>query len=249
MPARADASSERSRARSSSGARALERLELQHHAGQRLADLVVQLARHPPALLLLGVERAARAVAALALEPVEHVVERVAELGDLGHLALELDPLPGASGSTRRISAVRRSSGPNTRRSASRLTARTTATPTAEHDHLADVDALADRRGGDGEHGDGGDEHRRVDRDDAPEQRHAPMMPKRPRADHGQRSPTDRVPRHERPDLPRAPRRRRPRRAARPAPRPRRRRARPARRSATCSTRSGGCTWPRRARR
>ena len=37
---------------------------------------------------------------------------------------------PGASGSTRRISAVSRSSGLNTRRSASRLTASTSATPT-----------------------------------------------------------------------------------------------------------------------
>ena len=77
------------------GRAALERLELQHDAGQRLPDLVVQLARHPPPLLLLRVERAAGAVAALALEPVEHVVERVAELGDLGRLALDLDPLPG----------------------------------------------------------------------------------------------------------------------------------------------------------
>ena len=37
---------------------------------------------------------------------------------------------PGASGSTRRISAVSCSSGRNTRRSASRLTASTSATPT-----------------------------------------------------------------------------------------------------------------------
>ena len=45
--------------------------------------------------LLLRVERAARAVAALVLEPVEHLVERVAQLGDLGRLALDLDPLAG----------------------------------------------------------------------------------------------------------------------------------------------------------
>ena len=75
------------------GRRALERLELEHDAGQRLADLVVQLARHPPALLLLGVERAPRAVAPLALEPVEHVVERHAQLGHLGHGTIELDAL------------------------------------------------------------------------------------------------------------------------------------------------------------
>ncbi len=38
---------------------------------------------------------------------------------------------PGASGSTRRISAVSRSSGPNTRRKASRLMTSTPATPIA----------------------------------------------------------------------------------------------------------------------
>ena len=50
-------------------------LELEHDAGEDLADLVVQLARDPLALGLLGQQRLAPALAPLALEPVEHVVE------------------------------------------------------------------------------------------------------------------------------------------------------------------------------
>ena len=66
----------------SSGAR-IACVDLQQHAGQRLAELVVQLARHPPALVLLGANGAAGALAALVLQAVEHVVER---LGQLLHL-------------------------------------------------------------------------------------------------------------------------------------------------------------------
>ena len=50
-------------------------LELEHHAGEHLADLVVQLARDPPALLLLRRDGDAAALAPLGLEPLEHVVE------------------------------------------------------------------------------------------------------------------------------------------------------------------------------
>ena len=69
-----------------------EPFDLQHHAGQRLADLVVQLARDPPALGLLDRQRLARAVTALGLEPVEHVVERLREGDDArvaGHVGAD----------------------------------------------------------------------------------------------------------------------------------------------------------------
>src|SRR5690349_16228788 len=55
---------------------AAEPVGLQQHPGERLAELLVQLAGDPPALGLLCRHRAAGAVAALALQAVEHVVER-----------------------------------------------------------------------------------------------------------------------------------------------------------------------------
>ena len=58
-------------------------LDLQHHAGERLADLVVQLARDAPPLGLLDQQRPPGALAALGLQPVEHVVERARERGDV----------------------------------------------------------------------------------------------------------------------------------------------------------------------
>ena len=83
-----------------------------------------------------------RAVAPLALEPVEHVVERHAELGHLGHGTSSSTRWPGASGSTRRISAVRRSSGPNTRRISTRFDGQDDRDAEREHDHLAELDLL-----------------------------------------------------------------------------------------------------------
>ena len=56
-----------------------EAFDLEHHAGQRLADLVVELARDPASLTLLDEQRAPCAVAPLELEPVEHLVERLRE--------------------------------------------------------------------------------------------------------------------------------------------------------------------------
>jgi hypothetical protein len=58
-------------------------IDLQQDAGQRLAELVVQLAGQPAPLGLLSPHGAARAVAALVLQPVEHLVER---LGQLAHV-------------------------------------------------------------------------------------------------------------------------------------------------------------------
>ena len=52
------------------------RLEPQQEAGQRLVDLVVEVAGDPGPLLLLGVERGARGAAALGLQPLEHRAER-----------------------------------------------------------------------------------------------------------------------------------------------------------------------------
>ena len=74
--------------------RAGQRLELKQHAREHLPDLVVEPARDAPALRLLGRERAAAALAPLGLEAVEHLVERVHELANLGPAALG-QALPG----------------------------------------------------------------------------------------------------------------------------------------------------------
>ena len=76
------------------GRPARERLAAQHQAGEDLADLVMQLARDPPALALLGGERPARTLTALALEPVEHPVERLRQRGDLPPRRIDLEAVP-----------------------------------------------------------------------------------------------------------------------------------------------------------
>jgi hypothetical protein len=72
--------------------------QLEQQGGQRLADLVVQLGGQPPALALLGAHGAPRAVAALALEAIEHVVEGGRQVADLGRRALLGQALPGREG-------------------------------------------------------------------------------------------------------------------------------------------------------
>ena len=56
---------------------------MQEHAGQHLADLVVQVAGDPDALGLLCGEHPPTALLALALEPVEHPVEGDDDAADL----------------------------------------------------------------------------------------------------------------------------------------------------------------------
>ena len=69
--------------------------ELQHDPGQRLPDAVVELLRDPQPLALLRGQRAAHAVAALGLEPLEHLVEGRGQLGRLGVAAADLEPVAG----------------------------------------------------------------------------------------------------------------------------------------------------------
>ena len=57
--------------------------DLQHDAGQGLADLVVELAGDAPALTLLDHQRPPDALAPLGLQPVEHLVEGIGEGCDL----------------------------------------------------------------------------------------------------------------------------------------------------------------------
>ena len=77
------------------GCPARERLAAQHQSGEDLSDLVMQLARDPSALALLGGERSARTLTALALETVEHPVERLRQGGDLPARRIDLEALPG----------------------------------------------------------------------------------------------------------------------------------------------------------
>ena len=88
-----------------------EAVELQDDPGQRLPELVVQLASEPATLALLRGQRPLCALAPLVLEPVQHLVERVEQVADLADRAVEVDPAPGDIGSTRRIRPARRSSG------------------------------------------------------------------------------------------------------------------------------------------
>jgi hypothetical protein len=62
-----------------------QRLATQDQAGQQLADLVVQLPRDAPALRFLSRQSPAGAVTPLALEAIEHLVER---LGQRDHLLI-----------------------------------------------------------------------------------------------------------------------------------------------------------------
>ena len=95
------------------------RLEAQQQAGERLVDLVVQVARDPGALLLLGGERGARGPAALGLEPLEHADERLVQALDLLRAARGTSPssrlAPGRERSARSIWSTRSSSGLNRR--------------------------------------------------------------------------------------------------------------------------------------
>ena len=57
-------------------------LDLEHHPGKCLANLVVELARDPLPLALLHEQRPAGALASLGLEAVEHLVEGLCERDD-----------------------------------------------------------------------------------------------------------------------------------------------------------------------
>ena len=109
-----------------------EPVDLEQQRGQPLADLVVQLGGHAPALGLLGDQRAEAALATLGLEPVEHPVERrrsTASPRTPGPSAGRRRP--GSSGSMAFISPASRASGANARRISTRLTVSSTARPPA----------------------------------------------------------------------------------------------------------------------
>ena len=149
----------------------VERVELEQHAGQHLADLVVQPARDAQPLRLLRCERAAAAVAALALESVEHLVEGVDHLDRL-HAALFGQALPGpeqVDGPHPLDEPVdrgeRRAQQQQVRGRASR--ARPTTTSSASTHRERGVDATGEER----EHERPDEQQRRVDREDPPEQR------------------------------------------------------------------------------
>jgi hypothetical protein len=67
-------------------------VELEHHSGQGLSQLIVEFARQPASLPLLGGQRPLGALAPLALEPVQHVIEGVEQLTYLGRRAVDVDP-------------------------------------------------------------------------------------------------------------------------------------------------------------
>jgi len=60
-----------------------EAFELEQHGGHRLADLVVQTAREPLALLFLGLQGTRTSIPPLRLQPLQHPVVRPLERADL----------------------------------------------------------------------------------------------------------------------------------------------------------------------
>jgi hypothetical protein len=75
------------------GHRGRKPLDLQHHARQRPADLIMKLPGDPPPLTLLDQQGAAGAVTPLRLEPVQHLVERPRQRRDV-RIAVDLRPRP-----------------------------------------------------------------------------------------------------------------------------------------------------------
>jgi len=71
-------------------------VEVQAERGERLADLVVQLGGHAAAFCLSLAECAHARLAALGLQPVEHLVERVGQDGELRLGARTRQALAGA---------------------------------------------------------------------------------------------------------------------------------------------------------
>ena len=114
-----------SSAASSGGAFSRSRLEAQQQAGQRLVDLVVEVAGDAGALLLLGLERGARGAPALGLQALEHPREGAVQARDLLRAARLVGAArrlaPGRVRSARSISSASCSRGPNRRWRSERL--------------------------------------------------------------------------------------------------------------------------------
>ena len=146
-----------------------EPFDLQHHAGERLADLVVQLTRDPLALGLLDRQRLASAVTALGLEPVEHVVERLRQRDD-ARVAGHLGTHAGASGSWWRIVSARSSRGANAGRKKTTLAASSATRPAARMTSSLGADRHRHGDGREHEPAEREQQHARVGREHAPEQ-------------------------------------------------------------------------------
>ena len=117
-------------------------------------------------------ERATAAVPALVLEPVEHRVERVAELGDLGIGALEREPAAGRVRVDPAHHARELLERPEDAPHQQQVHRDHQHGPDGQDDRLGELQRRAHRRGRDGEQDRRGHEHRGVDRHHPTEQRH-----------------------------------------------------------------------------
>jgi hypothetical protein len=147
-------------------------VELQDDPGQRLSELVVQLAREPAPLALLRGQRARRALPALKLEPVEHLVERVEQVADLAGRAVDVDPPPGRHGIDAAHQPREPLQGPERAAHEHDVDRHDDDEADGEHHDLGARRRRADGRGREHEHQRGAEQHRPVDRHHAPEQRH-----------------------------------------------------------------------------
>ena len=152
-----------------------EPLEQQHDSGERLADLVVELARDSLPFRLLRRKSAPAALAPLALEPVEHLVEDPDELAYLGG--------PGDGESMSRREEVDTS---HRARETLQRSERATDEQQIDHQDREQSREEQDRLGrrdrqphgcrGQGENGRSDEKHGRVQGEDAPEQGHTLVL-------------------------------------------------------------------------
>ena len=151
----------------------------QRDRGQGLTDLIVQFAGDPDPLLLLGGQHAPAALAPLALEPVEHLVQRVGERMDLRTSRVE------RLGSATRLGWVDRAHG---RRQPAERAERAAEQHEVDQQHQ-DQDDRQDQdlaRGGDPMNGhrrpghdrERHDEHRGVAQENAPQERQSAPGPR-----------------------------------------------------------------------
>ena len=166
-------------------------VELQQHAGQRLADLVVELARDPPALGLLGARAPGRALSRRSASRRSSISLNASASSRSSRGGARRDVRsrgPGTSGSTLRISRVSRSSGADERRMSTRFAPSVTVRPARSTSSLAGVDRGADGRRAERERERRDEHHDGVEQDDAPRERGGPDARSRQRPGRARRA-------------------------------------------------------------
>jgi hypothetical protein len=123
-----------------------ESLDLEHHAGERLADFVVKLSGDPAAFGFLEHEGAARTVAAFEFQPLEHFVEHARERCDVG-ITVDVGARAGEQRVVPPHRLGERVEGAKRRPQQQEADRQQRQEANAEHDHLARGDRHRHRHG------------------------------------------------------------------------------------------------------